>query len=130
MRRLHRNKCPRSRRYNRRYKASRRRRTQPSTAAAAVDPGPSRAELQKTRESLALLNNRATAVRSSLESLKRAQAAQGYNIGGQYTGPAGLMDTYLNGATEALNAHDLSAAKDFAAKAERQIEILEKLFHL
>jgi len=82
------------------------------------------------RESLALLNNRASSVRSSMDSLKRAQAAQGFNIGSQYTSPAGMMETYLNGANDALNARDLGAAKDFAAKAERQIETLEKLLHL
>jgi len=95
-----------------------------------VEAGPSRAELQKVRESLALLNNRASSVRSSMDSLKRAQAAQGFNIGSQYTSPAGMMETYLNGANDALNARDLGAAKDFAAKAERQIETLEKLLHL
>jgi serine/threonine-protein kinase len=103
---------------------------QPVASAPAPDPGPSRAELQKVRESLALMNNRAATVRSSMESLRRSQAAQGYNIGGQYTGPAGLMETYLTGAGEALNAHDLNAAKDFSTKAERQLEILEKLLHL
>jgi eukaryotic-like serine/threonine-protein kinase len=102
----------------------------PQPAAPPVDAGPSRAELQKMRESLALLNNRASSVRNSMDSLKRSQAAQGFNIGSQYTSPAGLMETYLNGANDALNARDLGAAKDFASKAERQIETLEKLLHL
>ena len=65
-----------------------------------------------------------------MQSLQRSQAAQGYNIGGQYSGPAGLMETYLRGAADALNNNDLVAAKDFSTKAEHQIEILEKLFHL
>ena len=107
--------------------------TQPPAAqppAVAADPGPSRAELQKVREDLSLLSNRAATVHSSMQSLQRSQASQGLGLGGQYTGPAGLMDTYLRGAADALDAKDLAAAKDFAAKAERQIEILEKLFHL
>jgi hypothetical protein len=95
-----------------------------------ADPGPSRAELQKTREELALLTNRAATVHSSMQSLQQSQASQGYGLGGQYTGPAGLMDTYLRGAADALEAKDLAAARDFTAKAERQIAILEKLFHL
>ena len=82
------------------------------------------------REELTLLSNRAATVHSSMQSLQRSQASQGLGLGGQYTGPAGLMDTYLRGAADALDAKDLAAAKDFAAKAERQIEILEKLFHL
>jgi serine/threonine-protein kinase len=96
----------------------------------AANPGPSRADLQKVREALGLLDNRAGTVRASMQSLQRSQAAQGYSIGGQYTGPAGLMETYLRGAADALNANDLTAARDFSAKAEHQIEILEKLFHL
>ena len=40
------------------------------------------------------------------------------------------MDTYLRGAADALNAERPPAAKDLATKAERQMEILEKLFHL
>jgi hypothetical protein len=103
---------------------------QPTVSAPPVDPGPSRAELQKVRESLMLLNNRAATVRNSMDSLRRSQAASGYGIGGQYTGPAGLMETYLNGAADALRANDVTAAKDFSTKAERQIDILEKLFHL
>ncbi|MDR3700160.1 MAG: serine/threonine-protein kinase [Candidatus Sulfopaludibacter sp.] len=98
--------------------------------APAADPGPSRAELQKAREALTLLSNRAATVHNSMQSLQQSQAAQGYGLGGQYTGPAGLMDTYLRGAADALEAKDLAASKDFSAKAERQIEILEKLFHL
>ncbi len=96
----------------------------------AAAPGPSRAELQKVREDLTLLSNRAGTVHNSLQSLQQSQAAQGYGLGGQYTGPAGLMDTYLRGAADALDAKDLAAAKDFTAKAERQVEILEKLLHL
>jgi len=99
-------------------------------AAPAPDPGPSRAELQKVREELMLINNRASTVHTSLDNLRRSMAAQGSNIGGQYTGPAGLMDTYLRGAADALNANDIVAARDFSTKAERQLEILEKLFHL
>jgi hypothetical protein len=99
-------------------------------AAPPVETGPSRAEMQQTREALALLNNRAATVHTSLQNLQRSQASQGYGIGGQYTGPAGLMDTYLRGANDALNANDVVAAKDFSSKAERQLEILEKLFHL
>lgn len=99
-------------------------------AAPPVDPGPSRAEIQKVRESLMLITNRASTVHTSLQNLQRSQSAQGYNVGGQYTGPAGLMDQYLRGANDALNANDLESARDFSAKAERQLEILEKLFHL
>jgi serine/threonine-protein kinase len=103
---------------------------QQAAPAQPVDPGPSRAELQKVREELALLNNRANTVHASLQNLQRSMARSGDNLSSKYTGPAGLMDTYLRGANDALNANDVAQARDFAAKAERQIEILEKLFNL
>ena len=91
---------------------------------------PNPADVQKVREELALLGNRAVTVHTAMQNLQRSQASQGLGIGGQYTGPAGLMETYLQGANDALNAGDLTRARDFATRAERQIEILEKLFHL
>ena len=39
------------------------------------------------------------------------------------------MNSYMQASQDALNANDLSAAKDYATKAERQIEILEKLLN-
>jgi eukaryotic-like serine/threonine-protein kinase len=102
----------------------------PPPPQPAAPAGPSRAELQQVREQLAILHNRAGVVTNSFESLRRSQAASGMSPSGKFTGPMGLMNSYLQGATDALNAGDTAAAKDFAAKAEKQIEILEKLFNL
>jgi hypothetical protein len=42
----------------------------------------------------------------------------------------GLTDTYLQSANDALNRSDLAAARAYADKAGRQIEILEELRNL
>lgn len=102
-------------------------------AAAPPQPDPSiaarRAELQDTREKLAILDNRAQAIRGTLSRMERAQAASGYGLGSQYTGPAGLMESYLRGASDALNAGDAAAAKRFLEKAEPPISALERLLN-
>ena len=42
---------------------------------------------------------------------------------------ATLMNTYLDGASSALNAGDVVQSKSFADKAERQLEKLEKFLN-
>lgn len=99
----------------------------PQQAPAQSDA--QRAELQDVREKLMLLDNRAQSIRGTLGNLQRAQQAQGYGLGGQYTGPAGLMDSYLRGASDALNAGDAASARRFMEKAEPPIAALEKLLN-
>jgi serine/threonine-protein kinase len=95
----------------------------------AAPAGPSREEVMKAREHSAKLQVRADSIRSSLQSLRRAQQSQGLSLNARFTQPEGLMNTYLQNANQALNAGDLAAAKEFGDKAERQIEILEKLLN-
>src|SRR5271157_4084560 len=106
----------------------------PEPQQATVPPQPdqnaaSRAELQEVQEKLVLLDNRAQGIRGTLDNLQRAQAAKGYGLGSQYTGPAGLMESYLRGAGDALNAGDAAAARRFLEKAEPPIAALEKLLN-
>jgi hypothetical protein len=111
---------------------------QPAAAAPVVQaaptepaspPAPSRAQVQEAREEFAMLHSRATGIRTTLDSLQKSQAASGLNMSSRIQQPAHLMDTYLEGANAALNAGDIPAANDFIKKAERQIEILEKLLN-
>ncbi|MEO8369469.1 MAG: serine/threonine-protein kinase [Candidatus Solibacter sp.] len=95
----------------------------------AAPVGPSRAELQQTREHLALLNVRAGGVRTSLQTLQRSQAASGLNLRGDMQDAANLMNTYLSGAEDAMHANDPAAARSFADKAEKQLEKLEKFLN-
>src|SRR6185312_5272783 len=91
--------------------------------------GPSRAELQAAREQMMQLSIRANGIHGSLQSLQRSQAASGLNLSSKFTEPAGLMDGYMQGAADALKANDLESSKNFLEKAERQVEILEKLLN-
>jgi eukaryotic-like serine/threonine-protein kinase len=105
----------------------------PQQAAAPAQPDPviaaRRAELMDAREKLAILDNRAQGIRGTLSRMERSQAASGYGLGSQYTGPAGLMDSYLRGASDALNAGDVAAARRFLEKAEPPMSALEKLLN-
>ena len=40
-----------------------------------------------------------------------------------------LMETYLRNATGALNAGNAASARNYMEKAERQVEILEKILN-
>jgi len=95
----------------------------------AAPAGPSRAELQEVREKLVLMDNRAQSIHGTLNNLQRAQQAQGFGLGSQYTGPAGLMDSYLRGASDALNAGDPASARRFLDKAEPPMSALERLLN-
>jgi len=96
----------------------------------AQPAGPSREEMLKAREHVAKLRVRAESVRNSLQGLRRSQQSQGLSLSAKFTGPEGLMTTYLRAAEDALNASDLPAFREYAEKAEHQIEILEKLLNL
>jgi serine/threonine-protein kinase len=102
---------------------------QPVPQQPAAPTGPSRAELQQVRESIALVGVRATGIRSSLQSLQRSQAASGLNLRGDIQAAANLMNSYLDGADAALNAGDVAQAKSFLEKAEPQVQKLEKFLN-
>ena len=99
---------------------------QPAVHQPAPPSGPTREELQQVREHLAMLGVRSSGVRTSLESLQRSQAAHGMNLRGDMVEASNLMNTYLDGASAALNSGDVVQSKSFADKAERQLEKLEK----
>jgi serine/threonine protein kinase len=101
----------------------------PTQQPAAPQPDPHRVEMQELREKLVTMDNRAQSIHGTLNNMQRAQAAQGFGLGGQYTGPAGLMDSYLRGANDALNAGDVAAARSFLEKAGPPIAALEKLLN-
>jgi hypothetical protein len=85
-----------------------------------------RAELQKTRESLAMLGARASSIHTTLQNLQRSQAASGLGMRGDWVQSATLIDSFLRGADDALRAGDAATAHDLMEKGERQIEKMEK----
>jgi len=98
----------------------------PVAPARPVESGPSRAELQAAREQLVMLNTRASGVQTSLQGLRRSQAAGGMNLRADMQQANNLMNSYLQGANDAFKANDLAAARSFMDKAEAQIDKLEK----
>jgi hypothetical protein len=94
---------------------------QPDTAAQAR-----RAELQKTRESLAGVAARANAIHGTLQNLQRSQAASGLGMRSDWVQAQSLMDSFIRGAQDALQAGDAESARDLMEKGERQLERLEK----
>lgn len=103
---------------------------QTQQAAPQQPAGPSRAEILQAREHLAKLEVRAGSIRESLNSLKNTMQSQGMTLNAKLTQPEALMNNYLRSAQNAMNQSDLAAAKEYADKAEHQIEILEKLLNL
>ncbi|HWB86245.1 MAG TPA: protein kinase [Bryobacteraceae bacterium] len=97
-----------------------------SQAVAPAPAGASREELQQVREQLALLNARAVAVRTSLDTLREQQRAQGMNLRGDMQVASAQMNEYMQGSRDALQNGDAASAKNFMNKAERQVEMLEK----
>jgi serine/threonine-protein kinase len=93
--------------------------TQPQ--APAVDP----AELERARDKYDQLQARATAIVN--HSLFRSQAASGLGIRSDAATARSLMDTNMRNAADALNAGNAAAARSFMTRAERQIEVLEKI---
>ena len=82
--------------------------------------------MQEAREHSVMLSSRAGAVRSSLQTMERSQAAKGLNLRADMQEAASLMGSYLDGVNAALAAGDVASARSFMDKAERQIEKLEK----
>ena len=93
----------------------------------ASPPAASAAELDKVRDDFDMLQARATTIRN--HSLWRSQAASGMGVRSDAANARSLMETYLRNATNALNGGNADAAKNYMEKAERQIEILEKILN-
>jgi hypothetical protein len=107
---------------------------QPAVQPPAQQPPPQNAaaeaakrqQLQEVADQLVNLNARAGAVRSGLEGVRRSQAASGLGLRGDMVEASSLMDSNLQGASQALRAGDAASANTFLTRAERQIEKLEK----
>jgi hypothetical protein len=96
----------------------------------AAPAGPDPAVLQDLREQLVQLSARAGAVRSSLGNLKRSQAANGMSLRGDMAASETRMNSLMEGANAALNAHDAPSTKKFLESADRELEKLEKFLGL
>jgi hypothetical protein len=102
---------------------------QPAAAAAPQPPPPAAdsAALDKVRDDYDMLQVRATTILN--HSLWRSQADRGMSIRSDAANARSLMETYLGNAVNAMNAGNAASAKSYMEKAERQIEILEKILN-
>jgi hypothetical protein len=87
-------------------------------------------ELQDVREALAKLEARASAARGAAARLQNAQAANGLGLRADAVRALNQMNSFMQGATQAVNAGDAAQAKRLMSNAEQQVEFLEGLFNL
>ena len=96
-----------------------------SQASSPASPPADTAALNEMREQLPQLGIRASAVRSSLTNLERAQNKQGLGLRADIVATAQRMDYQLNSADEALKRGDAAAAKKSLDAAEKAISKIE-----
>ena len=103
----------------------------PSEAVQQATPPESRASaadakaFEQLQKRMVMLASRAGAVRSSLETLQRQQAAMGLNLRGDILASWKRMEHYMDQAEAALNKRDAAAARRHLEAAEREIDRLE-----
>ncbi len=84
------------------------------------------AELKDAGQQLDQLTSRAAAISDGLDTMRRAQAAQGYGLRGDIATAEQLMKTDLARAQDALQQQDSAKAKEYLDKAEVQASIIER----
>jgi serine/threonine-protein kinase len=84
------------------------------------------AELKDAEQQFDQVTSRAAAISDGLDTLRRAQAAQGYGLRGDIATAEQLMKTDLGRAQDALQQQDGAKAKEFLDKAEVQASIIER----
>jgi hypothetical protein len=100
-----------------------------SAAAAAAAEKAKAAELAKqldeVEHQIDQLTGRAGSISSSLDNLKRQQAAAGYGLRGDMAEHESSMKLNLSKAQNAIEHNDLDRAKRYAGLAEADIDALE-----
>ncbi len=99
---------------------------QTNAAPANSTPAPGdAAQLQQVETQLDQISSRATAVSTSLDGLRKQQAAQGLTLRGDMTAAEQRMEANLSKAENALQAKDAAQAKHYMDLAEPDVEKLE-----
>ena len=84
------------------------------------------AELKDSEKQFDQLTSRAAAISDGLDTMRHAQAAQGYGLRGDIATAEQLMKTDLARAQDALQQQDGAKAKEYLDKAEVQASIIER----
>lgn len=84
------------------------------------------ADLKEAEQQFDQLTSRAAVISEGLDTLRRAQAAQGYGLRGDIATAEQLMKTDLGRAQDALQQQEGAKAKEYLDKAEVQASIIER----
>ena len=102
---------------------------QPPQAAVAAQPpppaGPSAKEIQDAHDRFADLDARAGAAKSGVQSIRRQQQAQGFDLRGDILAAMSRLDNDMNEANQALNRNDPATANQYMDRADRELATLE-----
>jgi eukaryotic-like serine/threonine-protein kinase len=96
-----------------------------AAAQAAAEAAAKAAALKEAETQADQLSSRAAAIDSSLTTLQRQQAAQGYGLRGDIVAAQARMQTNLAHAEAALQQQDGATAREYLDKAEADAETLE-----
>jgi eukaryotic-like serine/threonine-protein kinase len=98
----------------------------PVEQQSAPPSGPSPEEIRHQRDRFMDLDARAETVTNELESMRRQQQAQGYDMRGDMAAALNRMNNDIREADRAINERDLDAARDYMDKANEELRKLEQ----
>jgi eukaryotic-like serine/threonine-protein kinase len=87
--------------------------------------GPTPEEIRHARDRFMDLDARAETVRGQIETLRRQQQAQGYDMRGDMLGAMNRMNNALREADRAINDRNLDVARDYMDRANEDLHRLE-----
>lgn len=98
-----------------------------ATATPASAPeGPSPEQIRQAHNRISDLNARAAAAKSGVESIRRQQQAQGYDLRGDVLAAMNRLELEMHAANQAVNANDLATANQSMDSADQDLAVLEK----
>ncbi|MGC2639456.1 MAG: hypothetical protein WA294_19885, partial [Acidobacteriaceae bacterium] len=93
---------------------------------ASIPAGPSPEEIHQAHNRIADLNARAAAAKSGVESIRRQQQAQGYDLRGDVLAAMNRLEQEMHAANQAVNANDLATANQSMDSADQDLAVVEK----
>lgn len=95
-------------------------------AAVQTPPsGPSPEEIRQSRNRFADLDARTDAAKSGVESIRRQQQAQGFDLRGDILAAMNKLDHDMSAAKQAMNENDLTTANQYMDSADKELTTLE-----
>jgi eukaryotic-like serine/threonine-protein kinase len=95
------------------------------TAVPTPPPGPTQEEIRQSRNRFADLDARADAAKSGVESIRRQQQAQGFDLRGDILAAMNRLDHDMSAARQAMNQNDLAAASQYMDSADKELATVE-----